>query len=232
MARKKFTLIIIFCAISLFALISCTSRKTNNTNSSNNKSAKKIVTENTTPKEDSSRKSNAESDAEKQAAEKKAVLDKKAQDGYDLFFHKKYNEAITIEDSIIKEDPTFYKAYYIKGITLCYSGNYDEGSKTIDMALKLNPDDYMCRFNKALSLELFAHYDEAIDWYNKALEIQKGEWSYYGISSIYGRRGDVINTVKYLKLAIDINPGIKEEAKNEADFNPVKNSKEFIDTIK
>jgi tetratricopeptide (TPR) repeat protein len=89
----------------------------------------------------------------------------------------------------------------------------------------------MARFNKALSLELYRHYDEAIVWYNKSLEISKGEWSYYGIASIYGRKGDIENTVKYLRLAMEINPDIKNEARNEADFNPVKRSKEFKELI-
>ena len=166
------------------------------------------------------------------AAEKKALLEKKAQQGYDLFFQKKYKEAIAMEDAVIKEDPSFYKAYYIKGITLCYNNNYDEGSANIDKSLTLKPDDYGARFNKALSLELYQHYSDAIVWYNKALEIEKGEWSYYGIASIYGRRGDVENTVKYLKYAIAINPNIKNEAKNEADFDPVKNSQEFKNILK
>jgi tetratricopeptide (TPR) repeat protein len=167
------------------------------------------------------------------AKEKNIRLESKAQEGYDLFFDKKYDDAIAAEDAVIAEDPAFFKAYYIKGITQCYAGNYEGGSKNIDKALELNPDDYMARFNKALSLELYKHYDEALVWYQKALEVAKGqgEWSYYGIASIYGRRGNVADTVTYLKLAIDINPDIREEAKSESDFNPVKNSKEFKQLI-
>ncbi len=99
--------------------------------------------------------------------------------------------------------------------------------KQIDLSLKLNPNYGYARFNKALANELYHHYDEAIIWYNKALEIEKFEWSYYGIASIYGRKGDVTNTVKYLKLAIEINPGVRNTAKNEADFDNVRESPEF-----
>ncbi len=172
-----------------------------------------------------------EAAAEAAAREKAAKLESKAQEGYGLFLEKKYAEAIAAENEVISEAPDFYKAYYIKGIAQCYAGNYEEGSKNLDKALELKPDDYLARFNKALSLELYKHYDEALVWYQKALEISKEDWSYYGIASIYGRKGDVSNTVKYLKLAIDINPEIKEEAKTEADFNPVKNSKEFKELI-
>lgn len=174
-----------------------------------------------------------ETAAENAAKEKAARLEVKAQEGYDLFFDKKYDSAIAAENAVIAEDPTFFKAYYIKGITQCYAGKYEEGSKNIDKALELSPDDYMARFNKALSLELYKYYDEALVWYQKSLEVAKGqgEWSYYGIASIYGRRSNVADTVKYLKLAIDINPDIKNDAKTESDFNSVKNSKEFKQLI-
>ncbi len=174
-----------------------------------------------------------ETAAENAAREKKARLEARAQEGYDLFFDKKYDSAIAAENAVIAEDPTFFKAYYIKGITQCYAGEYEEGSKNIDKALELSPDDYLARFNKALSLELYKHYDEALVWYQKSLEVAKGqgEWSYYGIASIYGRRSDVADTVKYLKLAIDINPDIRNDAKTESDFNNVKNSKEFKQLI-
>lgn len=203
---KKHILIISFCLLVLFSFASCAGNKTNTSQENNNA-------------------------AELAAREKAAKLDKKAQEGYDLFFAHKYDDAIAAEDSVIAEDPLFFKAYYIKGITQCYAGDYEKGSKNIDKALELNPDDYMARFNKALSLELYRHYNEALVWYDKSLEISKGEWSYYGIASIYGRKGDTENAVKYLRLAIEINPDIKNEARNEADFNPVKHSKEFKELV-
>jgi len=210
---KRAVTVLLFCFMFMFLLTSCTVSNKSSTSTTNNKSNSEVEAK------------------EKLAKEKSDALEKKAQEGYTLFFQKKYSEAIAIEDAVIKEDLTFFKAYYIKGITECYNGNYTEGSADIDKALALNPNDYMARFNKALSLELYGHYDEALNWYNKALEIQKEEWSFYGIASIYGRRGDVENTVKYLKLAIVLNSDIKNEAKNESDFNPVKNSHEFIELV-
>ena len=147
--------------------------------------------------------------------------------GYDQFFKKEYNNAIKTERKVIKEDPTFYKAYAVEGIALAYSGNFEQGMKQIDLSLKLNPSYGYARFNKALTYELYQHYAEAITWYTKALEIEKFEWSYYGIASIYGRKGDVSNTIKYLTLAIGINQSVKNTAKTEEDFNNVRESPEF-----
>ncbi|MEY8764501.1 MULTISPECIES: tetratricopeptide repeat protein [Clostridium] len=149
-----------------------------------------------------------------------------------FFSNKEYSKTIDKANEIISQDDKYYKAYNIKGIALCYSSNYEEGMKNIDEALKLNPDFGYARFNKALAYELYGKYDEALYWYDKDLEIEKYVWSYYGKASIYGRREDVSNTVKFLKMAVDISPDIKSIARDEKDFDPVKNSREFQEVIK
>lgn len=154
-------------------------------------------------------------------------LEKKWKIGYDQFFEKKYAKAIETEGEVLKEDDSFYKAYAVKGIALAYNGNFKEGMRQIDKALELKPNYGYAIFNKALANELYGFYDEAIKWYKKDLEVEKSEWSYYGIASIYGRKGDINNTTKYLKLAIAINENIKSVAENEEDFNNVKKYKEF-----
>jgi tetratricopeptide (TPR) repeat protein len=170
----------------------------------------------------------------KSKEENKALQDKqksmndKYNQAHDAFFNKNYDLAIKLADELIAEDPNYYMAYNIKGITQCYGKDYENGMKNIDKALEIKPDFPYGRFNKALANELYGHYDEAIVWYNKALEVDKNNpWSYYGIASIYGRRGDVENTVRYLKQAIALYADIKAEAAKEVDFNPVKNSSEF-----
>jgi tetratricopeptide (TPR) repeat protein len=165
-------------------------------------------------------------DAQK-IAESEKQLEAKYQEGYNAFASKEYSTAIQIEDEIIQKNPTFYKAYNVKGIAQCFSNNFEGGMANIDKSLQLKPDYGYALFNKGLAYELYGHYDDAIKWYNKDLEVEEYVWSYYGISSIYGRRGDVANTVKYLKLALDIDPVVKDVAKTEKDFNNVRNSKEF-----
>jgi tetratricopeptide (TPR) repeat protein len=164
--------------------------------------------------------------------EKKKALEDKYNNAASGFFERKYSEAVKISDEIIAEDSEYYEAYNIKGIALCYLGKFDEGMKNIDKSLQIKADYGYGRFNKALAYELFGHYEESLKWYDKALEVEDYLWSYYGKASIYGRKGDVENTVKYLKIAIEKNPGVKAEAAVEADFNNVRNSKEFRDLIK
>lgn len=177
-------------------------------------------------------KKNNNSEEAKKVQEKNNRLEELYQQSYRVFGERKYEDAIKLADQMISEDINFYKAYNIKGIAQCYSNNFNEGMKNIDKSLEIKPDFGYGRFNKALAYELYGYYEESLRWYDKALEVEKYVWSYYGKASIYGRRGDIQNTVKYLKSAIDMAPEIKEIAKEESDFDPVKSSKEFKELVK
>lgn len=184
--------------------------------------------------EDAKKKEEEEKKKQEQAQkeEQQKQLEQKYQEAYTDFHSKQYRLAINLSDEILKIDDSFYKAYSIKGIAQCYSNNYLEGMKNIDKALEIKSDYGYGLFNKALALELYAHYDEALQWYDKALSVENYIWSYYGKASIYGRRGDVANSVANLKIAIEMDNSVKDVARQEPDFNNVRNSKEFQDLIK
>jgi len=148
-------------------------------------------------------------------------------DAYTLFFAHEYDNAINKANALISEFPNNEMGYNIRGIAKAYNGDYDGGLKDINKSLEINSDYGYARFNKALTYELYENMDEALKWYNKALEVEEYVWSYYGISSIYGRRGDINNTMKYLNKAIQMDQGVKEVARTERDFDPVKNFEEF-----
>lgn len=149
-----------------------------------------------------------------------------------LFFNEHdYEKTIEKANEVIDKFPKSYKAYNIRGIAKAYKGNFQEGMQDIDKALELNSDFGYARFNKALNYELYGEYDKALMWYDKALEVEEYVWSYYGKASIYGRKGEVENTIKYLKIAISMDSAVKNEAKTEADFDNVRYSEEFQDLI-
>lgn len=148
-------------------------------------------------------------------------------EAYTLFFSHNYTSAISKADELINEFASNPMGYNIRGIAKAYNGDYDGAMNDIDKSLSIDSNYGYARFNKALTYELYEKMDDALKWYNKALEIEEYVWSYYGIASIYGRRGDVANTMLYLNKAIQIDSGVKEVAKTEHDFDPVKNSEEF-----
>lgn len=170
---------------------------------------------------------------EQVAPSRRAELDQVYQEGLDALGRKSYQEAVAATDRVLREDPGHYPAWTVKGIALCYAGDFQTGMQCLDRALSLKPDySYAC-FNKALAYELYGCYDQALHWYRETIRLEKNSvWSYYGIASIYGRRGDVPNAVSYLKQAIRLNPAAKEAARMEKDFDKVKNSPEFQELLR
>ncbi|KGN02391.1 hypothetical protein Z969_05565 [Clostridium novyi A str. 4570] len=160
-----------------------------------------------------------------------ATFEKEYVKAYTLFFQHKFEESIKICDEIIKKDSKFYKAYTTKGISLCFLNDFENGLKNINKSLEINPDFPYGRFNKALAYELYGYYDESLKWYDKALEVENYIWSYYGKASIYGRLGDVDNTIKYLKIALSMDSTIKDTIKSERDFDPVRNDPKFKNLV-
>ncbi|MBV4446552.1 hypothetical protein KM799_08040 [Clostridium tyrobutyricum] len=212
---------VIFCILSIIVIIIAVNKIIYNRKYNYNNMNSQIVKENSTTK----------SNLKYYENEKSKKLNQKYKDAEQMFRNKQYSDCIKKADEIITEDKNFYKAYNIKGIALSYSGNFEKGMENIDKSIALNSNYGYAKFNKALAYELYGKYDEALLWYDKNLSIEKYVWSYYGKASIYGRRGDVTNTVKYLKIALDMSPEIKDIARDEKDFDPVKNSKEFQQLI-
>ncbi|SNX55038.1 hypothetical protein [Thermoanaerobacterium sp. RBIITD] len=232
MKYKKVVIGLIFAVVLVITIIEV------RYNFLNHKTYKPVINKNITTEEKTKNTKNVVQKQEnkpsiaKQQDNKSKELEDKFQQSFLLFRQKKYVDSINLAEEIIKEDANFYEAYTIKGLALSYNGNFQEGMKNIDKALEINPNYGLARYSKALSYELYGYYDDALKWYNKDLEVENYVWTYYGMSSIYGRRGDIENTVKYLKIAINMEPNIKNLAKDEKDFNPVKQSKEFQDLLK
>lgn len=150
---------------------------------------------------------------------------------YSLFFAHDYKGAIITANELVNQFENNPMGYNIRGIAKAYNSDYNGGMADIDKALQLDDKYGYARFNKALTYELYGNMEDALKWYNKSLEIEDYVWTYYGMASIYGRRGDVDNTMKYLNKAIQMDSEVKETAKEEQDFDPVKNSEAFKKAI-
>lgn len=148
-------------------------------------------------------------------------------DAFTTFHAFNYKGAIEKADKLLEEFPNSALGYNIRGIAKGYDGNFEDGMKDIDKALQIDPNYGYALFNKALNYELHNKLDDALIWYDKALDVEEYVWSYYGIASIYGRRGDVDNVVKYLQKAIDIDDGVRAHAREESDFNTVRGNEKF-----
>ncbi|MDR3271281.1 MAG: fused MFS/spermidine synthase [Peptococcaceae bacterium] len=142
--------------------------------------------------------------------------------GHARYIQREFSAALTLFDQALAVDPECYQAMNVKGATLAFQGQYDQGLQLIDASLRLQPDYQHGYFNRGLTLELAERWEESIAAYQQALGMDSRDvWSYYGIASIYGRRGDVERVLEYLRPAIALDPEVKAVAREEHDFAPV-----------
>jgi tetratricopeptide (TPR) repeat protein len=148
--------------------------------------------------------------------------------GLDLYYERNFSEALKLFNKALAIDPNCYQALNAKGATYAFQGKYDEGLTLIKQALAIKPDFVYGHFNLGLANELAGRWDPAISAYLEAIQLDnKDVWSYYGIASIYGRFGNSQKVLEYLEQAINLNPEVKETARKEHDFDPVRQDPRF-----
>lgn len=191
--------------------------------------------------QEEAKKKEEEKKKDQEKKEREAIENTKCDEAEGLLFSEdkdKYNKVINITTEVISKYPDSKRAYTLRGRAYGFSANVvsfnkDRAMEDLDKALEIDSQYGYGRFNKALVLELFGHYDESLKWYDKAIEVEPDyPWSHFGKASIYGRKGDINNTVINLKEAIRLKPSVKEVAKEEHDFDNVRQYKEFQDLIK
>lgn len=175
--------------------------------------------------------------AEKQAIPLTPIEDQRSVDlyetGLNLYYQRDFGEALNLFNQALVINPQDYQALNGKGATYAFQGRYSEGISLIQTAIQIKPDFVYAHFNLGLAYELAGNYDKSIAAYKEALKLDKNDvWSYYGIASIYGRRGEVEKVVEWLGPAIALDPEVKAVAREEVDFNPVKNDPLFLSLVK
>jgi tetratricopeptide (TPR) repeat protein len=153
--------------------------------------------------------------------------------GLKLYYQRQFPEALALFNQALAIDAQCYEALNAKGATLAFQGHYDQGLALIQQALDLNPTFVYAHFNQGLANELAGRWDPAIAAYQKALQLDdRDTWSYYGIASIYGRLGNIDKVLEYLQPAITLDPDVKEVARDEKDFAPVRKDPRFQALVK
>ncbi len=153
--------------------------------------------------------------------------------GLTLYYQRQFPEALDLFNQALQIDTLCYEALNAKGATLAFQGYHDQGLALIQQALDLNPSFVYANFNLGLAYELAGRWDESIAAYEKAIQLDNRDtWSYYGIASIYGRQGNVDKVLDYLTLAIALDTDVKEVARNEHDFAPVRKDPRFRTLVK
>lgn len=143
-----------------------------------------------------------------------------------------YSEAVAYFDKAIATNPSNFKVYTAKGITLCFEGDYKGGTILIQRTLDMNPSYVPAFYDMALAYKLQNKYDKSLFWFEKTIQGDpKNTWSYYGIATIHADRGNTQEALKYLKKAIELDPVVKTVAQQQSHFGQMRNMPEFHNLV-
>jgi tetratricopeptide (TPR) repeat protein len=93
--------------------------------------------------------------------------------------------------------------------------------------------DPMLNFFLGISYKQTKDYDEAIKYLKRQLEYAPEEPSpYYNIACVYAEQGKKADAIASLKKAVDAHPEFKDQARDDKDFDKIRNTKEFMALIK
>ena len=145
---------------------------------------------------------------------------------------KRSDKAIECYDKALEIDPEFTYAWAMKGYILDNLKRYDEAIECYDKALEIYPNYFYALYNKGVALDNLKKYDEAIECYDKALEIDpNSSLTWYNKACFESRRGNKEKAIEFLEEAIKLDIYLKITAKDDENFDKIRNSEEFRELI-
>ncbi len=144
----------------------------------------------------------------------------------------RYEEAIKCYDIALEIDWNYKEAWSSKGITLDELARYDEAIRYFDIALEIDPKYKEAWSSKGITLGKLARYEGAIECYDKALEIDPNDaYIWYNKSCVEALKNNRNEALILLKKALVLAPLLKVDAKEDSDFDNIRDSKEFKELI-
>jgi len=91
-----------------------------------------------------------------------------------LRYEGKYDEAITLLQEILQEDPSCSAAHHLLGLIYGFIGEFEKSLEELKKAVEIENDFIQARNDLALTYAMLGMYDEAKQEFRKVLELDPG----------------------------------------------------------
>lgn len=125
-------------------------------------------------------------------------------------------------------DPAWSRPYSDLAILHRLDEEWDRALEYAQRAIDLEPRNPIPYYNYGVILDFQGYHDEAKEYYARVLEINAElPAPYYNIACGYARNGNVSDSLKYLKIAIELDPAFHAEAQEDPDFDPIRQEERY-----
>ncbi len=143
------------------------------------------------------------------------------------------NESRKTGQPVVLIDARYIGLYFEIGKSRFMDARYADAIPWLLKAKSSFYKDPMLNFFLGISYKQTKDYDEAIKYLKRQLEYAPEEPSpYYNIACVYAEQGKKADAIASLKKAVEAHPEFKDQARNDKDFEKIRNTKEFMALIK
>ena len=135
----------------------------------------------------------------------------------DLYQQMDYINSLRYLDEIIKNNSTFFQAYFLAGLCNNNLGRYYKSMDYYNKSIEMKPQSVGALHNKGEDFISLGKYEEAIKCYDKAIELDpKSNLSWDGKGTALYGLGKYDEAIRCLDKAIGLNPGLMAGWNNKA----------------
>lgn len=144
----------------------------------------------------------------------------------------RFDAALETYEEGIRRNPDEYSLFLNMGIMLSETGRYREASAAFRNAIDLKPDEYEIYYYLGASLTEMRHYNDAIEAYKTALKVKPSDSElYYSIATVYALLSRYDIAKDNLKQAIELNDGIRNDARTNRAFDGMRGKSDFRELV-
>jgi tetratricopeptide (TPR) repeat protein len=136
---------------------------------------------------------------------------------------ERYKEAANIYNDALKYNKTSYELYYNLGIVYTMLNDFQNAKICYEKAATINTLLYNAYYNLGQISFIYNDLNEAEKYFMQCVQGKDVEpKGYYNLAKIYIIRGDRENAIKFLNVAIEVEPNVYKKAEKEPLFNSIK----------